>query len=72
MIALRDLLIKPEFVGDMAILRFAGYCGTRGPVYLSRGEQKDGGLQKTRKPQRETEKEKEKKRKKGKGNGEQD
>ncbi len=40
-----------------AMLRFAGYCGTRGPAYLSLGEQKDGGLQKTRKPQREKRKE---------------
>ncbi len=43
-----------------AMLRFAGYCGTRGPAYLSLGEQKDGGLQNIRKSQRETEKEKEK------------
>ena len=39
-----------------AMLRFAGYCGTRGPAYLSLGEQKDGGLQKTREREKGSEK----------------
>ena len=39
-----------------AMLRFAGYCGTRGPAYLSLGEQKDEGLQKTREREKGSEK----------------